>query len=1150
MASKEEKDKEREERLLNRNKMKEQEEKAKLIQEGKKKIQEGRQLFLIDREGRKDEMRRMVHSHLDDLGVTETRETEKTRPCTQNPDQAIMENREASSKQAELLRSASLVDSKWSSIPVLEVQAGALEKKSSLSLGSSPREMVLGNTFKDDKRIPPSTCEILIDQGVEDQGVDVSTLASGISKAEKSKQFLATVDADIAELDVWLAKFPTEDSKKSSEPVRASGIQDLGSKEPSVKECTVQSLRRDQKDEKKKESTVSTELPLQWKDEQHRKLTEIKRKSLSSRRSSDEECSSRVALTEGDKLSKSNLKDIPLGAETEKKLVTSSKETAQMQVYQKDNTLQTDSTGRSREDTKEVFDYDQFLRDLADQGFENVASTVKKAPKEDEKAQKAVNLKGYNSDKYRDSAEKEYTSSVNLPNLNKYLVRQEQIKKDELDAREKEVAEQELDLQWRRESERRLNTLREESELTLVNRMKEDRLKREAAIKAKEDALNVKKQEFERYEYEQKAERRSGKFLSSTLIAIRKEQNLKESLQTREHELENEETEFYKYKQRKDKEEQLRRDSELAELEKLKDERRRKEEGLSLRLAELKKRKLALEQKEYSQTESLHSVLIREEEKLIEAINSREVEITQHEIALMRRQGGQDRSVEDQKRTDEEHLLELKHERELREAALLLREREIANKKAELDRLEQERRDKKEKERSCLIEYLEKQQNRQSILDAFENALIQKEKQLGKIANTASAEESMECRLLQEIKEKKDSELREREDKLIRKQEELDKYEKSILLQEEQQRRKQSSLQIEQLLAKRETEYEKKLLEIKQKEDQLLKREQSLKERESSLLLSTNSSQRSYEELKSQICETPSQSHVKTSEVLPAVKESEAKEDSTACGNTAQAVASIPLISENQFPKFSIFSGEDQAPKHEVAFEEWKFEVNRARRNGIYSEHAIAQSIFKSLRPPAKKVLFTMDQSATVDEIVKGLEGVFGSVSSGIRAMQDFFTAAQKPDESAVNWGLRLEGIIQKAIDKGYIKKEEKNDLLKEQFWRSLKSEKLKNATRVHYNTISSFELLRREVRTEEEEMYKSTGAQHQPIKVGNDSTETKETDSKLDTVLQRLNSLEKMMKYGKGGGGNKWTPDGQDNRKENDEKNKKTEAGDKKPLN
>ena len=74
--------------------------------------------------------------------------------------------------------------------------------------------------------------------------------------------------ADIAELDVWLAKYPTEDSKKSSEPVRVSGIQDLGSKGTLVKECTTQSLQRGQNDKKKKESTVSTEHPLQWNDEQ------------------------------------------------------------------------------------------------------------------------------------------------------------------------------------------------------------------------------------------------------------------------------------------------------------------------------------------------------------------------------------------------------------------------------------------------------------------------------------------------------------------------------------------------------------------------------------------------------------------------------------------------------------------------------------------------------------------------------------------------------------------------------------------------------------------------------------------------------------------------------------------------------------------
>ena len=142
---------------------------------------------------------------------------------------------------------------------------------------------------------------------------------------------------------------------------------------------------------------------------------------------------------------------------------------------------------------------------------------------------------------------------------------------------------------------------------------------------------------------------------------------------------------------------------------------------------------------------------------------------------------------------------------------------------------------------------------------------------------------------------------------------------------------------------------------------------------------------------------------------------------------------------------------------------------------------------------------------------------------------------------------------MQKAIDKEYAKKEEKNDLLKEQFWRSLKIEKLKNSTRVHYNTISSFELLRREVRAGENEMKKTAGAQHQPIKVGNEEAEDMES-SKLDTVLRRLNSIQKIVKYGKGRGGVRWNQDYQENSKDkdqrNDDKNKSTENTDKKPLN
>ena len=97
------------------------------------------------------------------------------------------------------------------------------------------------------------------------------------------------------------------------------------------------------------------------------------------------------------------------------------------------------------------------------------------------------------------------------------------------------------------------------------------------------------------------------------------------------------------------------------------------------------------------------------------------------------------------------------------------------------------------------------------------------------------------------------------------------------------------------------------------------------------------------------------------------------------------------------------------------------------------------------------------------------------------------------------------------------MKKEEKNALLKEQSWRQLRSERLKNTTRVHYNTISRFELLRREVRREENEMKKSPGVQFQPLKAGGQQEEIKEDGSDKEAILARLSAIEKMLKYRRG---------------------------------
>lgn len=215
----------------------------------------------------------------------------------------------------------------------------------------------------------------------------------------------------------------------------------------------------------------------------------------------------------------------------------------------------------------------------------------------------------------------------------------------------------------------------------------------------------------------------------------------------------------------------------------------------------------------------------------------------------------------------------------------------------------------------------------------------------------------------------------------------------------------------------------------------------------------------------------------------------------------------------SMYPKFTQFSGEDPKPKGEATFEEWKYEVCCALKDEVYKEYTVAQAIRKSLKSQAKRVLLPMGTTATVQEILERLEGVFGNVATGESVLQEFYTAAQKADESVTTWGLRLEEILQKAVIKGHVKPEDKNDMLRSNFWKHLRSEKLKNATRVHFESISNFELLRRAVRAEEYEIKVNTGIQHQPTRTEVKCEEKDKEESKMDALINRLASLEKEMK-------------------------------------
>ena len=214
------------------------------------------------------------------------------------------------------------------------------------------------------------------------------------------------------------------------------------------------------------------------------------------------------------------------------------------------------------------------------------------------------------------------------------------------------------------------------------------------------------------------------------------------------------------------------------------------------------------------------------------------------------------------------------------------------------------------------------------------------------------------------------------------------------------------------------------------------------------------------------------------------------------------------------YPKFSPFSVDDPKPRTEASYEEWKYEVECTRKEKEHTDTTIVQSIRKSLRGRAKRVILTLGTAAKIEDIMDKLENEFGNVASGQTIMKEFYTATQKETESVNEWGLRLEEIFQRAIEKGKAREVERDTTLREQFWKSLRSERLKNATRVKYESLKSFEQLRKAVRAEENEMKLATNIAQQQARtqIKSEKTETvqEEKEDKLDLILKRIEALER----------------------------------------
>jgi hypothetical protein len=207
--------------------------------------------------------------------------------------------------------------------------------------------------------------------------------------------------------------------------------------------------------------------------------------------------------------------------------------------------------------------------------------------------------------------------------------------------------------------------------------------------------------------------------------------------------------------------------------------------------------------------------------------------------------------------------------------------------------------------------------------------------------------------------------------------------------------------------------------------------------------------------------------------------------------------ASVPVINiSNRKPWLSKFgSGE--------GYELWRHQLMCLRPH--YSAQDVADVIRSSLHGKAGELLITLGPSASVDDIVAKLDSVFGQVDDDTDVKAAFYSARQGQRESVADWSCRIEGLFARVSRVSNITGTEEG--LRQMFWTGLRQE-LKTATTYYYETVKSFDQLRKAVRRVEQ--------QQQPVsapKVEKASCHVAQGEAKANTdSTQRLEAMVKQL--------------------------------------
>ncbi|XP_012881419.1 PREDICTED: paraneoplastic antigen Ma3 isoform X1 [Dipodomys ordii] len=137
-----------------------------------------------------------------------------------------------------------------------------------------------------------------------------------------------------------------------------------------------------------------------------------------------------------------------------------------------------------------------------------------------------------------------------------------------------------------------------------------------------------------------------------------------------------------------------------------------------------------------------------------------------------------------------------------------------------------------------------------------------------------------------------------------------------------------------------------------------------------------------------------------------------------------------PLLEQMLYRELRVFSGNTVAVPGMSAFEAWFEHATDMLQMWQVPEMEKRRRLIECLRGPALQVVSVLranNAGVTVKECLQALQQVFGPVENGKMAQIKFCKAYQEPGEKVSNFVVRLEPLLQKAIEKKVIPRKNVN---------------------------------------------------------------------------------------------------------------------------